>query len=126
MKTSVEISGYTISIEETDGVISVNAVKDDEVVEEFTIEVEEGDEFAQGGEEGEDHDDVRPFGEFDEEEDFGGSQEDEEFDQDEEDMPHSEEGEEDEEDEDEDDSEDEEEEGKALESFQSFINKKRK
>ena len=37
MKTSVEISGYTISIEENDGVISVNAVKDEEVVEEFTI-----------------------------------------------------------------------------------------
>jgi hypothetical protein len=44
MKTSVEINGYTISIEEREGVISVNAVKEDEVVEEFTIQIEEGEE----------------------------------------------------------------------------------
>lgn len=120
MKTSVEISGYTISIEETEGVISVNAVKDDEVVEEFTIEIEEGQgDFESQGEEGED---VRPFGEYGEEEDFEGegdeSQSDDEFDSDEENMGQME-------DEDEDEDEDEEE-GKALESFQSFINKKRK
>jgi len=37
MKTSVEINGYVISIEENDGIISVNAVKDEEVIEEFSI-----------------------------------------------------------------------------------------
>ena len=106
MKTSVEISGYTISIEENEGIISVNAIKEDEVVEEFTIQIEEGEEVDFEGEEG-----VRPFGEFGEEEDvFGG-----------------EEGEESEEDEDESQEESEEDEAPeaALESFQAFINKKK-
>ncbi len=108
MKTSVEISGYTISIEETDGVISVNAVKEDEVVEEFTIQIEEGEE-AQGFE----GEEVKPFGELeDEEEDFEGGEEsgEEEFES---------------EDEDEDEDEDERAPEGALESFQSFINKKK-
>ena len=72
MKTTVEINGYLITIEEVDGNISVAASKDEEIVEEFTIEVEEGQE----GEEG----DVQGFGEFgqDEEDDFG--QDDEEGD----------------------------------------------
>lgn len=118
MKTSVEISGYTISIEENEGVISVNAIKEDEVVEEFTIQIEEGEEGDFESEEGEG---VKPFGEFgDEEEDFEGESEEGE-------------GEDDEESQDEfesdDDFEGEEEEDKApegaLESFQSFINKKK-
>ena len=101
MKTTVEINDYLITIEEVDGNITVAAVKDEEIVEEFTIEVEEGQE----GEEG----DVQGFGEFgqDEEEDFG--QDDEEGDDD--------------------DFGQEEEEGEEmsqLESFQSFINKKKK
>lgn len=103
MKTTVEINGYLITIEEVDGNITVAASKDEEIVEEFTIEVEEGQE----GEEG----DVQGFGEFgqDEEEDFGQDDE-EEF------------GQDDEEDEDEDESE----EMSQLESFQAFINKKKK
>lgn len=103
MKTKVEINGYEIEIEERDGLISVTATFEDEVVEEFQIEMEEG----QGGEEGQE--DVQGFDEFgqDEEEDFG--QDDEEG--------------QDDEDEDEDEKE-EELEGK-LESFQSFINKKK-
>lgn len=98
MKTTVEINGYLITIEEVDGNIAVSATKDEEVVEEFTIEVEEGQE----GEE----DDVQGFGEFgqDEEEDFGQDDE-EEADEEEE-----EEGEE----------------MSQLESFQAFINKKKK
>ncbi len=112
MKTSVEINGYVISIEENEGIISVNAVKDDEVVEEFTIETEEVQGEESESEEGED---VRPFGEFDEEEDFDGED--------------SEEGDFESEDEDEFESQDEDEEEKApegaLESFQSFINKKK-
>ena len=108
MKTKVEINGYEIVIEERDGLISVTATFEDEVVEEFQIETEEG----QGSEEGQEgQDEIQGFGEFgqDEEEDFG--QDDEEGDDD--DF-----GQEDEED------EDEKEEG-ALESFQSFINKKK-
>jgi len=91
MKTKVEINGYEIEIEEKDGLISVTATFDDEVVEEFQIETEEGEE---GQEE------VQGFDEFgqDEEEDFG-QDEDEEL-------------------------EDEELDSK-LESFQSFINKKK-
>lgn len=121
MKTSVEINGYTISIEESEGVISVNAIKDDEVVEEFTIQIEEEGEGEFGSEEGSD---IRKFDDFgDEEEDFEGeseeSEEDDEF-----------EGESQEDDEFEgDEDEDEDEEGSpegTMESFQSFINKKRK
>lgn len=106
MKTKVEIEGYEIEIEFSNGVISVKAEKDDEIVEEFSIEVEEGE--GQGQEE------VQDFDEFgqDEEEDFESDEEneDEEF-----------EGEEDE-----DEDSEERAEMPALESFQSFINKKRK
>ena len=96
MKTKVEINGYEIEIEEKDGLISVTATFEDEVVEEFQIETEEG----QGDEEGQE--DVQGFDEFgqEEEEDFGQDDEDEE-DQIQDEM-----------------------EGK-LESFQSFINKKK-
>ena len=102
MKTKVEINGYEIEIEERDGLISVTATFEDEVVEEFQIETEEG----QGDEEGQE--DVQGFDEFgqDEEEDFG--QEDEE-------------GQED----DEDDEEGQNEMEGKLESFQAFINKKK-
>ena len=120
MKTSVELNGYIVSIEEENGVISVTATKDEEVVEEFTIQTEEGEDL-EGSEEGED-DDVRSFGDYDEEDDFEGSEEGED---DDDDFEGSEEGEDDD-----DDFEDEMVKGKgneaALESFQSFINKKRK
>lgn len=118
MVTKVEVNGYEIVIEEKEGVISVSAMKDDEVVEEFELETEEG----QGGEEDFGDEDVQGFDEFgqDEEDDFD-SEEDEDFGQ----------GQDEDEDEDEDfgqgqdEDEDDEEESK-LESFQSFINKKRK
>jgi hypothetical protein len=110
MKTSVEINGYVISIEETEGVISVNAIKDEEVIEEFTIETEEGEEG-----EGED---VKGFGDYgDEEEDF-----------DRDDLEDELEGQDDEEEEDDDEEESQEKSempGAALESFQSFINKRK-
>lgn len=97
MKTTVEINGYFIDVEEKDGVISVTATFEDEVIEEFSIEVEEGQE-------GQDdvQDEVQGFDEFDqeEEEDFGQEEEDD------------------------DDDENEKVEGQ-LESFQSFINKKK-
>ena len=117
MKTSVELNGYIVSIEEENGVISVTATKDEEVVEEFTIQTEEGED-SEGSEEGED---VRSFGDYDEEEDFEGSEEEDDDDDD------DEESEED--DDDDDDFEDEMAKGKgneaALESFQSFISKKK-
>lgn len=101
MKTKVEINGYEIVIEERDGLISVTATLDEEVVEEFQIEVEEGQ-----GEEGQE--DVQGFGEF-------GQEEEEDFDSDED---------EDDEDFGQEDEEEDDVEG-ALESFQSFINKKK-
>ncbi len=107
MKTKVEIEGYEIEIEFVNGMISVKAEKDDEVVEEFSIEVEEG----QGeSEEGQDIQDFDKFGQ-DEEEDFESEDENEEEDDDF----------------DSDEEENEEENGPmALESFQSFINKSNK
>jgi len=97
MKTKVEIAGYEIEIEEKDGLIMVKAEKDEEIVEEFTIETEE----FEGGEEGQgqDDDEVQGFGDFE-----GGAQEEGDF-----------EGEELE-----DDNE------VQLESFQSFVNKNAK
>lgn len=105
MKTKVEIEGYEIEISFEEGMISVTAQKDDEVVEEFSINIEE-EEGAQEG-------DVKGFGDYDEEEDFS-----------DEDLQDELEG-----DDDEDELQDElqdEKEGSALESFQSFINKKTK
>jgi hypothetical protein len=109
MKTTIEINGYVIEISEEGGNINVSAIKDEEVIEEFSLEVEGEDS---------DSEDVKPFG-AEEEDDFGG-----EFDED--DLEDSEE-----EDEDDDDNEEEDEDverlkDSALESFQSFINKKRK
>jgi hypothetical protein len=101
MKTKVEVLGYEIEIEEVDGVVTVKAELDGETVEEFTLE---SPEEGQGQEEGED---VKGF------EDFEGQEEEEDFGDEES------EGEESEEDE-----EDEDEEEKALESFQSFFNKR--
>ena len=101
MKTKVEINGYEIEIEEKDGLISVTATFEDEVVEEFQIETEEG----QGGEEGQE--DVQGFDEFgqDEEEDFGQEDEEGEDEEGEDEVQGQEEG--------------------KLESFQAFINKKK-
>jgi hypothetical protein len=100
MKTTVEINDYLITIEEVEGNITVSATKDEEVVEEFTIEIEEGQD--------EESNDVQGFGQF-------GQEEEDEF------------GQNEEEDEEEEDEEDEEEEDMVkLESFQAFINKKNK
>jgi len=102
MKTKVEVLGYEIEIEEVDGVVTVKAELDGETVEEFTLEAPE-----EGQGQDEEGDDVKAFKDFDgqgEEEDFG----DEES-----------EGEESEEEEEESEGEE-----KALESFQSFVNKR--
>jgi hypothetical protein len=115
MKTKVEINGYEIEIEEMDGRIVVKATKEnedgeDEVIEEFTLDGE-GEE----GEEGESGEDVQGF------EEFEGGEEEGDFEEGEGDFDG--EGIEDLEDleEFEDDSEDE----VKLESFQSFVNKRK-
>lgn len=97
MKTKVEIEGYDIEVEFENGVISVKAEKDDEVVEEFTIQIEESQEEVQDSEE------IQGFEEFEGEDDFEG----EEFEGDETEV------------------QEEEETQGALESFQSFINKRK-
>jgi hypothetical protein len=104
MKTKVEVLGYEIEIEEVDGVVTVKAELDGETVEEFTLETPEEGEGQEDGE------DVQSFGDFDSEED----EEDGDF-----------EDSEDFESEDEDEDEDDKDEDKALESFQSFFEKKK-
>lgn len=128
MKTTIEMHGFEIVIEETEaGLLTVSALKDGEVVEEFSLEGGEDHPDFEGESEGEE---IKGFGEFGqgEEEDFEGEEDFEEGEEGEDldevqDVDDEEEleGEEDLDEED----EDEEEEAK-LESFQSFINKKRK
>ena len=105
MKTTIEIKGYQIVIDETEEMVTVTAMKDDETVEEFSLDL--GEEAQ--GEEAQGEDGIKSFDDFGgEEEDFDGeeSQEEDELqdeiEEDEEDMN-----------------------GSALESFQSFINKKK-
>ena len=111
MKTTIEVKGYQIVIDETDELVTVTATKDDETVEEFSLELsEEGVEGFEGGE-AQDEEGIKSFGEFGgEEEDFGGEESEEEEMQDE--MQ------------DEAQDDDDEEEG-ALESFQAFVNKRK-
>lgn len=99
MKTTIEIKGYQIVIDETEEMVTVTAMKDDETVEEFSLELTEG-------EESQDEDDIKSFDGFgEEEEDFDGDESQDEDDEDE--------------------MQDEEESENKLESFQSFINKKK-
>ncbi len=112
MITKVEINGYEITIEENEGLITVRAEKDEEIIEEFSIETGESQE-SEESEESEEGQGIKSFGDFGgEEEDFGAQEEEEIQDEEEE----SELGE----------MQDEEEESEnKLESFQSFINKKK-
>jgi len=111
MKTTVEVNGYEIVIEEKDGLVTVSAIKEDEVVEEFELETEEGQSEDSEG------DDVQDFDSFgqDEEEDFEDENEDEDSEFEDEDEDENEDSE----------FEDEEENSAKLESFQSFINKRK-
>ena len=102
MKTTIEINGFEIVIEEIDGLITVSAVKDEEVIEEFEIQSgaqSDGEESQDDSEESQDDSEemgeMMPFGE-EEEEDFQ-----------------------------EEESQEEEEEGSKLESFQSFLKKRK-
>lgn len=41
MKTTIEINGFEIVISEQEGAVVVSAIKEDETIEEFTLEVED-------------------------------------------------------------------------------------
>jgi hypothetical protein len=120
MKTTIEMHGFEIVVEETDGVVSVSASKEGEVVEEFTLDLEDGEE-SEGGEDGEEIKGFEEFGQG-EEEDFDAEEGSEDSDEDM-DSEGSEDSDEDEDLEVEAQEEEEEDEDEAqLESFQSFIN----
>jgi len=110
MKTTIEVGGYEIMIEEMEGNITVSASKEGEVVEEFELAAEDFE--SQGGEMGDD-DEMMSFGDEDMEEegDFG-----------DEDM----EGGEEEEEEGEEFGEEEEEGEGKLESFSFFVKNRKK
>ena len=107
MKTTIEINGYEIVIEETEGVLTVKAQKDEETIEEFEIDTtEEGEgEGVQAFGEGEDDEDFEDGEDFEDEED----EEDEFGEEDFEDGEESAQGEEE----------------TKLESFNSFIKKRK-
>lgn len=112
MKTTIEVGGFEIKIEEMEGNISVSAMKEGEVVEEFELASEDFESQDMGDE----SDDMESFGDegMEEEEDFEGEGE-EEF------------GEEDDMDDEEFGDEEEEEEGEGkLESFSRFVRTRRK
>lgn len=108
MKTTIEMHGYEITIEEREeGLLVVSASKDGEVVEEFELE---GGEDHPGSESEEDGEDMEAFGE--EESDLGDDEEmgeeeagDEEMEEEEEEAP-AEEG--------------------TLESFSAYFSKNKK
>ena len=109
MKTTIEVHGYEIKIDEMNDKILVSAIKDGETVEEFEIEVEPGfEDDDMGG--------MEPF-EGEEEEDFEmgdrESEDDEEMEDDDDDMEEMEEDEM-------------EEEESKLESFSHFVKKRKK
>lgn len=105
MKTTIEVSGYEIKIEEMEGKLMVSAMKDGEVVEEFELESEMGEDF--GDDDMQDDEEMSAFGS------------EEEDDMDEDDM--DEDGMEEEE-----DFDSKEEEGKTLESFAHFVRNRKK
>ena len=121
MKTTIEVNGYEIVIEETDGMVSVSAMKDDEIVEEFQLEADsesfDGDDDMES--------DVKDFDDFEGEDgDSFDGEEEEDFDSDDMGDDGEDEGEDEGDDDDDDSDEMEEEEGK-LESFQSFLKKRK-
>jgi hypothetical protein len=112
MKTTIQMHGYEITIEEREeGLLTVSATKDGEVIEEFELEAGEDHQGMEDREEGEememgDDEDMSAFGE--EEDDLGEESDEEEM---------QEEGEPEE------GGEEEMQEEGALESFSSFFKK---
>jgi hypothetical protein len=117
MKTTIELNGFEIVIEETeDGLLTVSALKDGETVEEFTLET--GDDESSEFEGEEDSDELKAFGEEEDDfEDAEDAQEDEDDDMEEVQDDDMEEVQDDEE-----EPQNVEEFGK-MESFESFIRK---
>ena len=111
MKTTIEVHGYEIKIDEMNEKIMVSAVRDGETVEEFELDVD-----AQFGD---DDSDMSAFGEEEDFEEMG--------DDDMEDMEDMDDEEMEEDDMDDDDMEDEmdEEEEKKLESFSHFVKRRK-
>ena len=68
MKTKIEMGDYCVCVEEKDGFISVEALKDEEVVEEFSIEMTESEE---GQDESQDEEEIQNFGEYGQDEEEG-------------------------------------------------------
>ena len=115
MKTTIELNGYQIEIEENEGTISVKAEKDGDVVEEFVLSGDESqdDEDEDFDDESQDEGDDEDFdseeSQDDEDEDFGDDDnggDDSDDGLEEESLPSKEEP--------------------KLETFQSFFSKKRK
>jgi hypothetical protein len=124
MKTTIEINGYQILISEEKGKVIVSATKDDDVVEEFTLELEEQKNMKDSDIEDEK---MIPF-DGEEEEDFDEEYEDDEdedeYGDEDDDEDNDEDDDEDEYGDEDDDEDDDEDEGK-LESFRSFIKKRK-
>lgn len=85
MKTTIEIKGYEIVIEETEDGVTVMAVQDGETVEEFTLEGEvdvKDDGMKSFGEEDDEEDDFDGADEYEDDMDELGQDEEEEEDDD--------------------------------------------
>lgn len=110
MKTKVEVLGYEIEIEEADGVVTVKAELDGDVVEEFTLETPGDDSQGQSQD---DNEEIKGFGDFDgeEESDFDDDNDDDDDDDDIQGQSQPQSQNDDEE--------------VKLESFQSFFNKRK-
>jgi len=113
MKTTIEVNGYEIVIEETDGMVSVSAMKDDEIVEEFQLESDS--ESFEGDDDMDMDSEVKDFDDFEGDDDS--------FEGNESKISIVDMGDDDD-DESEEESDEEESEGK-LESFQSFLKKRK-
>lgn len=126
MKSTIEVKGYKIVIEEGEETISVIATKDDETIEEFEINVSEEGEDSNKEEKDGDEKNVKSFDDFEEEDDFEEKGE-TENDDDDEDIDFDSEND-DEEDEYPEDVEDKnpDKEVQALESFNSFLRRSKK
>jgi hypothetical protein len=80
MKTTIEIKGYQIVIEESEDGVTVMAVQDGETVEEFTLEGEvdvQDDDMESFGQEEDEEDDFEDADEYEDEMDELGQEEDE-------------------------------------------------
>jgi len=129
MKSTIEVKGYKIVIEEGEETISVIATKDDETIEEFEINVSEEGEDSNKEEKDGDEKNVKSFDDFEEEDDFEEKGE-TENDDDDEDIDFDSENDDENDDEDEypEDVEDKnpDKEVQALESFGSFLRRSKK